>query len=246
MEREPLQPDLVWPNHEKLQLGFPTKPRVIANGRSLQALLISGEDERHSLDLRQITISLIENHVPVGNITQLNFFTRPERPYAQLTQAIKEVSQRIDQRDNFLFVFTGHGDILYRRHFLSLSGTYNLSAYSLMQELAAFKNYSSVAYFAQCFSGEFAYRLAENGFIGISNTARYQKSTGEAGVGAYFTYYLFPNLIKPDFTVESAFDSAVQTKRPPDGGSLREQPILVWSLTHPGYVTLNTHRPSGR
>lgn len=229
----------MWPCHAKVFLE-PKKTGLVPNFSNstiqLHALLVNGENLRHARDLYQIIECFKFMDVPIKNITSLDFYSNHAHAFSEFDKNVNRVLDRLETNDKFLFVFTGHGDIRNGKAILKLRDNWVLTEDDLSQALSGFKNPEKVAYFAQCFSGAFAYRAAEDGFIGIANAKRDQESWGTLSIGAHFTRYLFPFLIAPNVTVESAFDVAIKTK---SIISLNEVPLLVWSTTHPGYVTLN-------
>lgn len=225
-----------WPKHRKIELrhAFSAPPEETNFNGQLYALIVNGEEAEFSKDLQKIAALLQKNRIPNQNVRLVDNYNQPTRPvFMGLDNAIKNIMDRINPHDKFLFVFNGYGSKNKGRYHLNLKNDVWLSENEISQLLRGIVALEKVAYFSQCFSSGIAYRLAEDDFIGISSTGRDQRDWGE------FTHALFPSLVTRNVTIEEAFDNAVNGNGP---NRREESPMLVWSTTHPGYVTLNVDK----
>ena len=262
-----VESDRVETKFDKVQQAEPTE--VVSNlDGSLYAVLFNANEGPHSHDLRFVYHSLIDAGVSDADIsvlegdgrTQNRFVDKPATA-RNLDSVVDSIRQKASPNDRLLVYITNHGNLV--------NGQCNVEAYyetiwekdfeQMMQDLPT--NFG-LFYFAQCHSGGFAERMGYGRNIGMSNADREGESFGRdyQNVGAYFTHFLFPNILVPGKTIETAFDEAVfentSTKRLlheegrkegllyPIGGKAIEIPQLRWQNADPSKLYLGSTSPS--
>lgn len=253
---------------DKVQQAEPTE--IVSNlDGSLYVVLFNANEGRHSYDLRQVYHSLIDTGVSDADIsvlegdgrTQNRFVDKPATTRG-LDSVVDSIRQKASPNDKLLVYVTNHGNLV--------NGQCNVKTYDgtiwekdfeqMMQDLPT--NFG-LFYFAQCHSGGFAERMGYGRNIGMSNADRNGESNGNIQVGAYFTHFLFPNILVPGKNIETAFDEAVfedtsRTRMNEFGriegkiypykedeiGSALEIPQLRWQNADPSQLYLGSTSPS--
>jgi hypothetical protein len=178
--------------------------------------------------MQDTNISVLE-----GNGRTQNRFVDKPATVRSLDSVVDSIRQKATPNDRLLVFVTNHGNLV--------NGQCNVNAYDntisekdfeqMMQDLPT--NFG-IFYFAQCYSGGFAERMGYGRNIGISNASREENSNARGkDIGANFTRYLFPTILKASQTIENAFDRAAR----------RDTGMWNW-IIHP--ITINTEHPQLR
>ena len=67
-------------------------------------------------------------------------------------------------------------------------------------------------YFSQCKSGDFAKKMGDTNYIGLSSVNEKESSWSKPeyfGPGNFFTRFLIPNILDPKMSIEQAFDKTI-------------------------------------
>ena len=215
---------------------------------SLYAVLFNANEGPHSHDLRLVYHSLIDTGVSDANIsvlegdgtTQNRFVDKPATT-KNLDSVVDSIRQKVTPNDRLLVYLTNHGNLV--------NGQCNVKAYDgtiwekdfekMMQDLPT--NFG-LFYFAQCYSGGFAERMGYGKNIGISNSNRNGASHGrhQDNIGACFTHFLFPEILKPGITVLDSFEYANSKLC----SHCEDRPQLRWQNANPSELYLGSTSPT--
>lgn len=208
---------------EKVQQAKPTNSISNITGGSLYAVLFNAREGPHSHDLRFVYHSLIDAGVSDENILILEGSGRRNRlvdmaaTAKNLDSAVSSIRKKSNSKDRLLFYVTNHGFLRNRQCYIKTEDGFisEQDFEKMMQDLPV--NFG-VFYFSQCYSGGFAERMGYGNNIGMSNVTRKEESFGrwDKGVGACFTWFLFPEILIPRRTIETAFDEAVFENTSPE------------------------------
>ncbi len=258
--------DRFWLRYDKVQQAEPTETITNQNGL-LYAILFnaegSGNNECFSEDLNFVHQSLTQSGVAHSRISALegngktkNWFITGPATTTSLEKAVNSVRQQATSRDRLVVVVTNHGNLINNK---STVRTYDgrMNEVDFEQIMHNLPVNFALFYFAQCYSGGFAERIGYGRNIAVSSASRTGWSNGHKGismlgttllapVGNHFTHYLFKDVLKYGNTIESAFDTAVNT----DTSLLRfvtvlnpntgfETPQLRWQNADPAKLYLN-------
>ncbi|GEM_PF-3388948 len=217
--------------YDKVQQAEPTAAVENREGY-LYAVLFNAVQGQFSLDLEFVYRSLISAGVPSSNISALegdgrttNRFVDKPATMRSLDDVVDSIRKKASPNDRLLVYVANHGVLE--------NGQCGVLAYDgviwekefeqLMQDLPV--NFG-LFYFAQCFSGGFSERMGYGRNICMSNANRtgfgykssqsvylgnsqYRYNSSRGRVAAFFTHFLFPNILNPAKSVEEAFDEAV-------------------------------------
>ncbi len=242
-----------WTQYDKVQQAEPTESVSNLDG-FLYAVLFNAIEGPHSHDLRLVYHSLIDAGVSDTDISVLegngrtqNRFVDKPATIRSLESVVDSIRQKATSNDRLLVHVTNHGNLV--------NGQCNVKAYDgtiwekdfeqMIQDLPVS---FALFYFSQCYSGGFAERMGCGRNIGMSNASREAESKGLhlLNIGAKFTHFLFPKILKPGELVEAAFDYAVKQDTSiwkdislsPDYSS--EIPQLRWQNADPSQLYLGS------
>ncbi|MEA3514440.1 MAG: C13 family peptidase [Nanoarchaeota archaeon] len=204
-----------WTKYKKIQQAESTEKVQNLDG-TLYAVLFNAKKGRHSYDIQLMYNSLIYAGVSDLDISVLegdgrtkNRFVNKSATIKNLDSVVDSIRQRANLNDRLLIYVANKGYLVNKQcNVESYDGfIYEKDFEQIMQDLPV--NFGFF-YFAQCHSGGFAERMGYGRNIGMSNANREEKSYGHVdNVGAYFSHFLFSNILNPKKTIEQAFDEAV-------------------------------------
>lgn len=240
-----------WTKYDKVQQAEPTE--VVSNlDGSLYAVLFNANEGRHSNDLRLVYHSLIDVGVSDQNISILEGEGRTQNRFVDkpatirgLESAVDSIRQKANPNDRLLIHVTNEGYLVNGQcTFKAYDGTISEKDFEeMVQDLPV--NFG-LFYFAQCHSGGFAERMGYGRNIGMSNTDKEGFSYGQRDLGADFTHFLFPTILRA-IPIEESFDYAVkadtaflkrQKRRWKDKKDKGETPQLRWQNADPSQLYL--------